>query len=322
MSQHKIEIRLGLTGSGKSLNQTEEPVLAALLNNEVVYCSYWINWNGDNYHYFNEFNEVKNLRNCVVVFDEVTDFFDPREWEAEGSEVRRWFRLHRHRHLDIYANTQDISLVAKTIGTLAHNWLWCKENNDSWLMAWILKQFKITRIGIKIAPMTYQELKKMANGWDLGEKVEEVGGFQAIYYNHKKILHHELDDHKIELVHRYCPICEMRQDGITKEELELGKEAALKIWTKKRSQIPKEETKKWVKQDNKGIYHLIEEEFCQRHTTTPLEIRETGLYDTDYEPEVREKKIMVQLMVESTKMQPYKGSLSPRQSQLIEELEK
>lgn len=322
MSRHKIEIRLGLTGSGKSLNQTEEPVLAALLNNEVVYCSYWINWNGDNYHYFNEFNEVKNLRNCVVVFDEVTDFFDPREWEAEGSEVRRWFRLHRHRHLDIYANTQDISLVAKTIGTLAHSWLWCKENNDGWLYTWILKQFRIERVGVKIAPMTYQELKKMANGFDIGEKVEEVGGFQAIYYKKDKLYHHELDQFKIELVHRYCPECEMRQDGITKEELKLEEEIHKEIYTKKRGQILKEDTLKICQKDNKGLYHLREEEFCRRHTTTPLEIRETGLYDTDYEPEVREKPIMIKLLTKGETLVPYKGSLSKRQSQLIEELEK
>ena len=163
MSKYKIHGRLGLTGSGKSLDQTESDILDFILDGVEVWSCYWLNIDLPNVHYFTEFEEIEDLRNAVVVFDEITDFFDPRDWENESKGVRRWFRLHRKRHLHIYFNTQDISLVAKTIGTLCHEWLYIKENNLGVIMEWIFKIIgRKERISMKIYEMTYQELKKMA----------------------------------------------------------------------------------------------------------------------------------------------------------------
>lgn len=275
MSTNEIIIRLGLTGSGKSLDQTEADVLHFLEEGIEVYCSYWINWAGDNYHYFSDFEEVENLRDAVVVFDEVSDFFDPRDWADEGSRVRRWFRLHRHRHLDIIANTQDISLVAKTIGTLAHRWLYVKKDEPNFFNLLLDKILKRQIIRLSVAEMTYQELKKMAAGWEIGEMVEEQGGFQPVRYNVKKLVHEEFDDMKQEIVYTYCPKCKMRQGKMIRKE-ETDKLCLFEYSGKKK---------------NTGNWVLKNKLYCGKHKEQELEIKFSSMYDTDYEPEIREREI-------------------------------
>lgn len=243
--------RLGLPGSGKSLHQTEEAVLPYLLSGVDVYCSYWINWNKPNYHYFTTFDEIKDLRNCVVVFDELAQFFDPRDWEKEGQEVRKFFQLHRHRHVDIFFNTQDISLVAKTVGIVADEWILCQKVETPLLLSFFYKFFNINRISFRFEYLTYQQLKKMAMGWDLAEEIEINNDWQSVRYDPVKLLHQELDEFKQELIHWYCPNCLQRQ----------GKPI-------KKGTTPS------------GIH------YCPKHKKTPLEIRLSSLYDTDYEPEI------------------------------------
>jgi len=294
MSKHKIHGRLGLTGSGKTLDQTERDVLAEILSGVEVWSTYWINLDLPNIHYFSSFEQIRDLRNCVVVFDEVTDIFDPREWEKEGSEVRRWFRLHRHHHIEIYFNTQDISLVAKTIGTLCHEWLYCKEDADGTL-ARLWRRFwrRPERVSVRVAEMTYQELKKMAAGWELGEQLEAEGIFKTIQYPHDVLIHHELDDKKRELVHRYCPNCEGRQG----------------------EQIVRIDTDKFTELNEEGVRVLKQDEFCPRDGSK-LEIRESGVFDTDYDPNIEEVEIEWRAFVpikEGAMMVPYKGWLSDRQ---------
>lgn len=242
---------LGLPGSGKSLYQTETFALTFLLSGVDVYCSYWINWAGDNFHFFSTFEEIKNLRNCVVIFDELAQFFDPRDWEREGQDVRRFFQLHRHRHVDIYFNTQDISLVAKTVGIVADEWILCQKIEPSGLIKFFFKFFGLERLIFRFEYLTYQQLKKMAMGWDLAEEIEINNEWKTVRFDPIKLLHHELDDKKQELIHWYCPLCLQRQY----------------------KPIPKGDVPK-------GVH------YCPKHKKTPLEVRETGLYDTDYEPDV------------------------------------
>jgi len=302
MSTHIISVRLGLTGSGKTLDQTEGPVLDAILRGEDVWCSYWLNLDLPNIHYFKDFEEIRALKNAVVVFDEVTDFFDPRAWMDEGSEVRRWFRLHRHRHLDIYCNTQDISLVAKTIGILAHEWLYCKPAEYGPAFTAVINFLIGHRIRIKIAEMTYQELKKMAVGFDIGEQIEAEGGYRTTSHRPENLEHRELDDYKIELIHRYCNKCGGRQgEMIRKKETE--------VWATK-------------KEDKKGReigWELKNEEYCPKHKEEKLELKYSGIYDTDYDPPVEEKEVEFRPFVpikEGAMMVPYKGALSDRQVDL------
>jgi len=292
-----IRMYLGKTGSGKTVLQTEEWVLPALIAGEEVYCCYWINWNLPNYHYFapRDLDSIMNVRNSMIVFDEIRRSLDPRQWESESDEVRSFFELHRHRHNDIIGNTQDVSLVAKTVGVQAHEWtlvdrieprffgrLWSKITMSEGLV--FNKQY-----------LSFQELKKMAAGWELGEEIGLNSEIEKVKIPLNDLLHRELEKYKQEIVHRYCPKCKSRQGD----------------------QIKKEETDNYCSLLN-GKWVLIEEEYCPKHKDTLLEIKESGMFDTDYEPETVEKDIIFKPFVKSPegwRLIEYKGALSKRQAE-------
>jgi len=296
--------RLGLPGSGKSLGMTEEDLLPHLLADEEVYTNVWVNWNKPNIHYFNadEFEELApTLRNCVLVMDEIGQVMEPRAWEQESGNIRRFFQLHRHHHVDIYGTTQDISLVAKSAWIVVDEWILCHKIDNNWLSTaidWLLK-----RNSFKVAyqDMTYQELKKMANGWELATGEEEEGYSKAVggeirvkTYNIEKLKHKELDEFKIELYHYYCPKCAGRQGQI----------------------IPKE----------KKFEELIMEDkkMCPKHKETELIIRESGMYDSDYDIEIKEKDLVFVPMIDCPKGYrkiQYKGALSNKQTEELMKLQ-
>jgi hypothetical protein len=307
------EIRLGLPGCGKSLDQTEDAVLYHLLNGEEVWCCYWINWNRPNYHFFSpkDFDAVKDLRNAVIVFDELAQVFDPRDWTDESGEVRSFFQLHRHRHIDIYANTQDVSLVAKTVGIIADRWIMCSRIEPRGLVKLFLWIFGLLdKIRVYKEYLTYQQLKKIAMGWEMGEVVDLHIEKEQANYSPQRLIHKELDEYKIELVHRYCPECCSRQG----------------------EQILKNDTLKICNYDEKlKKYFLKKVEYCPKHIKTQIEIRETGLYDTDYEPIIKPRKIKIKTYVPCSLISPegdnlgrfdkeYKGVLSPKIAKKMKEL--
>jgi hypothetical protein len=297
-------MRLGIPGSGKTLDQTIHDVLPHLLAGEQVYSSYWLNWNRDNLHLFQEFEDIENVRNCVVVFDEIGQILPARQWENEGLRVQLFFQLHRHRHVDIIGNTQDVSLVAKTVGIVANKW-YLTENANNFVIDWLLSIFGLHYVVVNRYEMTYQQLKKMASGWELegiaphsrrGDKHKKK------WFNIEKLEFNNLDEYKIELVHTHCPLCKMRQG----------------------EQILKENTLKMCDYDKKAdTYYLKQPQFCPKHTQQQLIVLKTGLYDTDYEPIFPEKTVTFQPMIESpkgyTKIR-YQGKLSSRQLEVVKGL--
>lgn len=298
-------IRLGLPGSGKTLDQTMTDVLPHLLAGEQVYSTYWINWNKPNLHLFNEFEEVENLRNCVIVFDEIGQILPARQWELEGLRVQLFWQLHRHRKLTLIGNTQDVSLVSKTVGIVANRWYYC-ENRNNLFIDFLFRLFKSPTILVRRTEMSYQGLKKMANGWELDGVVtpQKRDKHKTKWFPVDKLLAKDLNQYKIELVHKYCPMCQMRQG----------------------SQILKENTLKECNYNAKrGIYTLKSTEFCPKHQETQLQVRLSAIYDTDYEPVFPEKVITFQPMIDSpkgyTKIK-FQGRLSDNQSTAKELLKK
>jgi len=279
--------------------KTEQEVLEHLIAGTEVYCCYWINWNLPNYHYFpptrKGFDSIKDQRNCVVVFDELAQIFDPRDWTEEGGEVRRWFQLHRHFHIDIYANTQDVSLVAKSVGIIADEWQYIEKIEQGAIARWIFSLFGLEYIKMHKSYLSWQQLKKIASGWELlGEDSPIEYDWEVKNYNVKKILHSELDEYKQELIHTYCPLCASRQgDQILKENTTLKADFVLEL-------------NKWV---------LKEVIYCPKHKDQELEVRLSGLYDTDYEPPTDEEYVEFRAFSKQEVWREYKGLLSPTQNQ-------
>ncbi|MFA5155202.1 MAG: zonular occludens toxin domain-containing protein [Patescibacteria group bacterium] len=270
-----FSIRLGLPGSGKSLGLVEEDLLPHLLDGQEVWCNFWINWKGPNLHFFTaeEFEELApTLRNCVLVMDEIGQVMEPRAWEQESGNIRRFFQLHRHHHVDIYGTTQDISLVAKSAWIVVDEWILC-EKIEAGIMEWIGKIIKKDFLRISYQQMTYQELKKLSYGWELGEGIEgdfkQVGGKRRIkWYQKEKLIHKELNEKKIELEHKFCEKCAGRQEG---------------------------------------------EKHCPKHKEEILKTIPSGMYDSDYDLEIKEQEIKWIPYKKTEVLKPYRGAISENQ---------
>lgn len=165
------EVSLGLPGQGKTLSQTENIVIPSLLDGIDVYVNYWINCNLENYHYFRDFEEIKDVRNCIVVFDELCHVLDPRHWDA-GVSGQRFFQLHRHRHVDIIGNTQHVSLIAKTALIEVSRFVMCEKIlNGSFINLFFPK---FPWLVIKELEMTLKEIKLEDSNYVLtGDEAEE-----------------------------------------------------------------------------------------------------------------------------------------------------
>lgn len=265
-------VRLGKPGCGKSLDQTLSDVLPHLLAGEEVYACYWINWNLPNFHYFEPSYEgwksIKDITNCVHVYDEVMLVMDSRKHATEGDDWRYYWALHRHKHQDIFANSQDVSQVAKTIGIVVDDWeLLVKERPSLFwrFMYWVAGTTDHVRM-LKYT-LSWQRLKKLAATTELGEDDElDEDKFQRIVYTPLDIIRYDLDEYKVELIHSFCPKCAMRQgDQILKEDTDniATYDRKLRKWT-------------WNCDDDQVPV-------CEKHRIT-LQLRDSGMYDTDYIP--------------------------------------
>jgi len=161
---NRFKMYLGLPGAGKTLGMVEEEVLPHLLNGEQVYSNFWINWKGDNLHFFTRFDEILHVTNCVVAIDEIGRFLDPRNWEKETGEIRRWFQLHRHNHIDVFGTTQDISLIAKSALIVVDEFIYCEQFLNGWLAKAVMAKLHLNYVCVRYEKMSFSELKAMASG--------------------------------------------------------------------------------------------------------------------------------------------------------------
>jgi len=116
----------GIPGSGKTLLSMLE-VYKHLMAGKHVYSNTWINYKGDNLHYYNDIEDIIHLRNCVLYIDEVGSIMNAREWADTPKQVRVFLMLHRHYNVDIISTTQHASFVEKSARTIIG--YWCEVKN-------------------------------------------------------------------------------------------------------------------------------------------------------------------------------------------------
>jgi len=68
---------------------------------------------GDYLAYWSDLRQLCDLRDADIIWDEIANELDSRNWTNLTVEVKRMLSQHRKRGLDIYANTQDYEMVDK-----------------------------------------------------------------------------------------------------------------------------------------------------------------------------------------------------------------
>jgi len=61
--------------------------------------------------YWTDSNELIRLRDIDVIWDEIATDLDSRNWTELSPEMKRFLSQYRKRGIDIYANTQDFSMI-------------------------------------------------------------------------------------------------------------------------------------------------------------------------------------------------------------------
>jgi hypothetical protein len=61
--------------------------------------------------YWTDSSELVKLHDCDIIWDEIATELDARNWVNLSIEMKRFLSQYRKRGIDIYANTQDFSMI-------------------------------------------------------------------------------------------------------------------------------------------------------------------------------------------------------------------
>lgn len=61
--------------------------------------------------YWSDSSQLVKLRDCDIIWDEIATELDSRNWPNLSIEMKRFLSQYRKRGIDIYANTQDFSMI-------------------------------------------------------------------------------------------------------------------------------------------------------------------------------------------------------------------
>lgn len=120
-----FEITEGAPGQGKSL-YTARTSKHILLRNQKWFLKTGIRreiWSNlkfsddfekegkDYIKYWSDSSVLVKLRDCDIIWDEIATELDARNWPNLSVEMKRFLSQYRKRGIDIYANTQDFSMI-------------------------------------------------------------------------------------------------------------------------------------------------------------------------------------------------------------------
>lgn len=76
--------------------------------------------------YFEHINEVIDIQNGLVLFDEAQVLFNARNWESLPDEFQYKLQQHRKHDIDLICTTQNMGTIDITYRRLVHHWIHCK----------------------------------------------------------------------------------------------------------------------------------------------------------------------------------------------------
>jgi len=120
-----FEITEGAPGQGKSLytaKKSEELILRnirwhergnpkRLIVSNLRYSKSFEEKYKGYFRYWSDTSELVKLKDCDIIWDEIATELDSRNWVNLSIEMKRFLSQYRKRGIDIYANTQDFSMI-------------------------------------------------------------------------------------------------------------------------------------------------------------------------------------------------------------------
>lgn len=77
----------------------------------VKFAPHFEQWAGEFLIYWSDVNELIAMRDVDIIWDEIATELDARNYVNLSNDLKRWLSQYRKRGVDVYANTQDFSMV-------------------------------------------------------------------------------------------------------------------------------------------------------------------------------------------------------------------
>lgn len=78
--------------------------------------------------YFTNINEILDISNGIILFDEAQVLFNARNWEALPYDFQYKLQQSRKHNLSLYCTTQNLGTIDITYRRLVHSWIHCQRN--------------------------------------------------------------------------------------------------------------------------------------------------------------------------------------------------
>lgn len=77
--------------------------------------------------YFEDINEILEIHNGLILFDEAQVLFNARQWESLPAEFQYKLQQHRKHQLDLFCTTQNLGTIDITYRRLIQKWTHCQD---------------------------------------------------------------------------------------------------------------------------------------------------------------------------------------------------
>lgn len=165
-----IIMHTGRPGTGKTYNLVRRG-LRHLRKGRTVYSNIKINYEGENLKFWKNVEDLRNIKEGIILMDEAHVYFNSRKWKDLPEETLRLLAQHRKKGLHIEGTVQHVNRLDVVMRELIDHW-YTYENKPFFFIRW---EFDIDQDKQKKWPLSRRYIlkrKKIYNAYDTLETVE------------------------------------------------------------------------------------------------------------------------------------------------------